>query len=415
MAVPSSEIIRIEPRDLITPPYDDCPACGARDQLGLITVGPTFYRKRCRVCMRDQSHELPTLAPKRVLYLDQLAISNLLKTTLKEHSHKFTEDRAATQSGYWPRLLDRLERLVHLNLLVCPRSSIHELEAAFDDRLSGHLRSFHEQLAANVQFEHQLTVERFQLEMSCVAWLNSREPESLGRGEVVRGRLDAWLDRFVVNAYYPVTPDEISRLRAERDRIDGGLQGSFVRWRDEGPREFDALFGEQVDAYGPGFVSHEYLSEMKIGLRARMESHGVPPAQWSEQMNAFLRSEAAKKTHFARIAAGMLGALAWRAGRNQLAPPTRGLRADLRAISTYLPYADAMFVDNECARLLKDVPLRDQLPYSTRIFSIDSRDELLDWLTEIEDQAPPGHLDLVEHVYGPSWLKPRRVHEKAPG
>ena len=180
--------------------------------------------------------------------LDQLAISNLLKTTLKEPAgHKFTEDRAATQSGYWPQLLNRLERLVHLNLLVCPRSKHHELEAAFDDRLSGHLRSFHEQLAANVQFEHQLTVERFQLEMSCVAWLNSREPESLGRGEVVRGRLDAWLDRFVVNAYYPVTPDEISRLRAERDRIDGGLRVRFVRWRDEGPREFDALFGEQVD------------------------------------------------------------------------------------------------------------------------------------------------------------------------
>ncbi len=406
MASPN-EVIRIDPRSFIGPPFEDCPACGERGELGLLMVNTDSYRKRCRRCMQDQARPLPALAPKRVLYLDQLAISNLLKTTLKEHSHKFTEDRAATQSGYWPQLLDRLERLVHLNLLVCPRSSIHELEAAFDDRLSGHLRSFHEQLAANVQFEHQLTVERFQLEMSCVAWLNSREPESLGRGEVVRGRLDAWLDRFVVNAYYPVTPDEISRLRAERDRIDGGLQGSFVRWRDEGPREFDALFGEQVDGYGPGFVSHEYLSEMKIGLRARMESHGVPPAQWSEQMNAFLRSEAPKKTHFARTVGGMLGALAWRAGRNQLAPPTRGLRADLRAISTYLPYADAMFVDNECARLLREEPLRGQLSYQTRIFSVASRDELLDWLDAVEASAPAGHAELVESVYGPSWLAPR--------
>jgi hypothetical protein len=415
MAVPPSEIIRIEPRDLITPPYDDCPACGARDQLGLVTVTATGYIKRCRRCMRAQTFDLPTLAPKRVLYLDQMAISNLLKTRLPAHQHKFADNNPATHFGFWPRLLNQLERLVHLNLLVCPRSSVHELEAAFDDRLSGHLRSFHEQLAANVRFEHRLTVERFQLEMSCVAWLNSCEPEALGRGEIVRGPLDAWLDRFVVNAYYPVTPDEISQLRAERDRIDGGLQEAFVRWRDEGRRKFDALFGEQLDAYGPGFVSHEDLSELKIGLRARMENHGVPPAQWSEQINAFLRSEAPKKTHVARIAAGMLGALAWRAGHNQLARPTQGLRADLRAISSYLPYVDAMFVDNECARLLKDAPLRDQLPYSTRIFSIGSRDELLDWLTEIEDQAPPGHLDLVEHVYGPSWLKPRRVHEKAPG
>ena len=254
MASPN-EVIRIDPRSFIGPPFEDCPACGACGELGLLMVNTDSYRKRCRGCMQDQARSLPTLAPKRVLYLDQMAISNLLKTTLKEHRHKFTEDRAATQSGYWPQLLDRLERLVHLNLLVCPRSSVHELEAAFDNRLSGHLRSFHEQLAANVQFQHQSTAKRFQLEMSCVAWLNSREPEPLGKGEILRGNLGAWLDRFVVNSYYPVTPDEISLLRAERERIDDGLQGSFARWCDEGPRDFDALFEEQVEAYGPGFAS----------------------------------------------------------------------------------------------------------------------------------------------------------------
>jgi hypothetical protein len=415
MVVPSSEIIRIEPRDSIKPPYDDCPACGARDELGLVTVTATGYLKRCHRCMGAQTFDLPTLAPKRVLYLDQLAISNLLKTRLPAHQHKFADDNPATQFGFWPRLLNQLERLVHLNLLVCPRSSIHDLEAAFNDRLSGGLRSFHEQLAGNVKLAHHASVKSDQLERACRAWLEDREPGPLDTSQVVYGHLDGWLDRFIVNAYYPVTPDEISKLRDGRDRVDQDMQDSFRCWAQMSSPGFDVLFRGELEAYGPGLMKPDYSGSLMIGLRAQLEDHGVAPEQWPSQIDAFLQSEAPTKVYFAEIAAGMLAALAWRAGHNQLARPTRGLRADIQAISTYLPYVDAMFVDNECARLLRDEPLRDQLPCSTRIFSIDSRGELLEWLTEIEDQAPPGHLDLVEHVYGPGWLKPLNASERAPG
>ena len=415
MVVPSSEVIRIDPRDLITPPYDDCPACGESGELGLVTVTATGYIKRCRRCMGAQTFDLPTLAPKRVLYLDQMAISNLLKTRLPAHQHKFADDNPATQFGFWPRLLDRLERLVHLNLLVCPRSSIHDLEAAFNDRLSGGLRSFHEQLAGDIKLEHHATVKIFQLELACRGWLEGREPAPLDAGGVVRGHLDGWLDRFVVNAYFPVTPDEISKLRTERDRIDQDLQDWFRRSCQMSSPSFDALFRRELEAYGPGLMKPDYSGSLMMRLRAQLEDHGVAPEQWRGQIDAFLQSEAPTNVHFAQIAAAMLAALAWRAARNQLSPPTRGLRADLQAISTYLPYVDAMFLDNECARVLREAPLQSRLPYTTRILSIDSQDELLDWLTEIEDQAPPGHLDLVERIYGPGWLKPRNASEQTRG
>ena len=229
MVVPSSEVIRREPRDLITPPYDDCPACGARDELGLVMVTATGYIKHCRRCMGAQTSELPTLAPKRVLYLDQMAISNLLKTRLPAHQHKFADDNPGTQFGFWPRLLDRLERLVHLNLLVCPRSSVHDLEATFNDQLSDGLRSLHEELAGNVKLAHHASVKSDQLERACQAWLEGREPGQLDTSDVVHGHLDGWLDRFVVNAYFPVAPDEISKLRTERDRLDQDLQDWFRR------------------------------------------------------------------------------------------------------------------------------------------------------------------------------------------
>jgi len=358
--------------------------------------------------MADQSRELPRLAPKRILYLDQMAISNLLKSTLPRHRAKFTEDNPATQFGYWPKLLDRLEHLVHLNLLACPRSSIHDLESAFNDRLSGSLRSFHEQLAADVKLGHHEMVQRFQLEAACRGWLSGEAAEPLERGAVVNGTLDGWLDRFIVNAYHPVIPEELEALRANRELLSERWQDSFERWCERGPLAFETLLCEEEAGYGPGLAKQPFSSDVMIGLRAQMEQHGIPQAQWTTQIQAFLHSEAPACTDFARITASMIAALAWRAGRRQLGKPTRGLTADLRAIASYLPYVDAMFLDNECARMLRESPLNESLPYNTQIFSVESRDELFDWLTDVADEAPQGHVELVERVYGPRWLEPRR-------
>jgi hypothetical protein len=401
-----TEIIRIDPRDFISTPDEDCPACGAAGQLGLLMVTATAYRKRCRVCMQDQVRELPALAPKRVLYLDQMAISNLLKCTLSEHQHKFADDNPATHHGFWTRLLGQLERLVHLNLLVCPLSSIHELEAAFDPRLSGNLRSFHSQLAGDIDLEHHETVKRFQLELACRAWLEHSEPEPLNVGDVIHGRLDAWLDRFTVNANYPVTQDELDGLRVRREETDERLQGAVSEWRKQSSRSFAEFFSEQLDAYGPGMASTRPFDLMS-GLRREIEVHGVPPEDCDAQMDAFLHSASPATITFAQVAAGLLATISWRASRNQLARPTRGLLNDIQSISTYLPLVDGMFVDNECARFLQEPELNGRLPYSAQVFSLESRDDLLNWLTEIENSAPAGHEQLVERVYGSGWLKPR--------
>jgi len=140
--------------------------------------------------MEAQTRVLPVLAPKRGLYLDQMAVSNLLKTTLNEHRNKFGHGNPATQFGFWPRLRDQLNRLVHLNLLVCPASSIHEEEAAFDSRLSGLLRASHAQLAANVELRHHEQVKTSQLVLACRAWLAGRQLDQLHMSDVVTGPLD---------------------------------------------------------------------------------------------------------------------------------------------------------------------------------------------------------------------------------
>jgi len=61
---------------------------------------------------------------------------------------------------------------------------------------------------------------------------------------------------------------------------------------------------------------------------------------------------------------------------------------DVRAISTYAPYVDAMFVDRECAALLAEHRLAQDLEYKARIFSLTNGQAFLDYLAEIEAATP---------------------------
>jgi hypothetical protein len=81
-----------------------------------------------------------------------------------------------------------------------------------------------------------------------------------------------------------------------------------------------------------------------------------------------------------RIAAGMLAVYAVKGSRQQAADPNRGMVTDINVVSTYLPYCDAMFIDDECA----------------------------DLLAELEESVTHEHIELVERVYGPGWLMPFR-------
>jgi len=70
------------------------------------------YVRRCIKCWFDQSFPLPALN-KRIIYLDQFVISNMMKEL--DPSNKNT-------NGFYRSLFERLDRLSKLQLLVCPES-----------------------------------------------------------------------------------------------------------------------------------------------------------------------------------------------------------------------------------------------------------------------------------------------------
>jgi len=132
----------------------------------------------------------------------------------------------------------------------------------------------------------------------------------------------------------------------------------------------------------------------------------VPDGEQLSNIAKFFKSEEAQQMPWLQIACGMLAALAVKASLQQAPNPDAGMITDLNTVATLLPYCDAIFIDNRCADLLRTATEHVPLEYKALVFSTRNRDELLDWLGEIEAAADPQHLALVEDVYGSNWPEP---------
>ena len=101
----------------------------------------------------------------------------------------------------------------------------------------------------------------------------------------------------------------------------------------------------------------------------------------------------------------LFAAMARRATNGQKRVPNRGTPNDIDMISSYLPYCDAIFIDDEFAGLLREEPIATEVgKYGTRVFSTRTREEFLAYLREIQAALPAEHLAQVVVTYGESWL-----------
>jgi hypothetical protein len=390
-----------DPRGLIIKPFEDCPCCGAESEFGLLTVSARSYTKRCRRCMKDRTYDLP-LVSKRVIYLDQHAISHMAKALHPESAHLYGPDDPRTQRGFWREAFGRLDRLHKLQLLVCPSSDLQRQESLLDDRLTATLRTMYEHLAGETRFADHRGVRRAEIDEAFCAWLDNREARAVGRREIIHGRLDAWLDKIRVSARLGLEHIEGGLARGTRDRMDAELGGIVERWKS-GPR---LSFGEYYERELRAYAEPPWPSGWHHRMAVRMEQRGIEPSAYDQRISAFAASGRMSDVPSLRIDAAMWAALADEIVSGRAARPSRGMAYDILAIAHFLPYCDAMFVDSQCARLLTSDPVQERLPSHGRIFSIRAQDEFLDFLDDIERDAPAGHDELVRRVYGDHWLEP---------
>jgi hypothetical protein len=103
--------------------------------------------------------------------------------------------------------------------------------------------------------------------------------------------------------------------------------------------------------------------DMRFGLISRyrhltalFERSGVPAKDAFKEVLRFLDWPGNQQQPAHKIFAYLFAALGWRISSGQRPEMNASILNDFSAISTYSPYVDAMFVDRQCASLLRQGP-----------------------------------------------------------
>jgi SWI2/SNF2 ATPase len=230
---------------------------------------------------------------------------------------------------------------------------------------------------------------------------------------------NAWLPtlHIDVNADYSMFADAI---RASRQTAATSLQALADRWAKQGPTFDDIL------QHGYGSASVQALTEASVkfqkammsddpmalinaqsiifdrfrALRRFFEKQGAPLEKSDAAVLSFWKWDGNCQMPTHRIMAYLFAALGWKISCGQRKPTTGGILNDFSAIATYGPYVDAMFVDRECAELLKHPRLRSDLELKAKTFSLQSRDEFIEYLTNLANGASDAVCAYSKELYG---------------
>lgn len=398
-------------------PFEKCPSCGSVT-FGILSVGGSTLRRRCTKCRHARLSVLPELS-KKVVYLDQFAISEIFKV-----KSGLRRPQAGAQV-FWEDVTAQVNRTYLLQQVIFPGSNIHRHETIVA-RFGNDLALAHEMLSGDVSFVNFQDVELAQTLKYAEAYLRKTGAPSVSFDvdEILDGDRNDWLPDLHISANmdYGAFANEIRR---HRDEMDANCARLWERWIAQKPT-FNDVLSHEINDFGNakrGALRHA-AERAKDALEARCDTQEFldqlshPIMREFHQLKQFFKEAGIAESELASsvygfwdwpenrtmpvntISAYLFAGLARRLASGQKKLPSRGTMNDIRAISTYGPYVDAMFLDNECASLLSEEPLRSEINLTARIFSAKSGKAFLEYLRGFEAQTPDDVRRYAHEIYG---------------
>jgi hypothetical protein len=398
-------------------PFQTCPSCDAAGSFGILSVGGDTVRRRCKTCRFSLDEVLPAV-DKKVIYLDQFAISEFYKVKSN------TRRPGAGNQQFWQDFQRIANRAYLVQQVVFPASNIHSDETIVSPFASD-LGLAHEMMSGDTSFEYAHEIAAQHEFAYAEAYIRGSEPPELSTDvdDILVGDRNEWLPdmHITVNMDYSMFADGI---RATRESAGVDLRTLAARWATNKP-SFDDILKHELESYGSaheqaclhfarltkkslenndswGFVnaSQSPALEQYRTLRRLFEKTGTPGDQSHAAVLKFREWPANWQLPTHKIFAYLMAALGWKISCGQRRPIEAGILNDFTAIATYGPYVDAMFVDKECAELLTHGRLRADLKLKAKIFSLQTRDDFLHYLTVLADSATKEVRDSAIELYG---------------
>lgn len=255
--------IKIDPRDFIGGPYEDCPKCG-QHEFGVLNVHENSYTRRCRSrsCWHTLTFVLPALK-KKVIYLDQFAFSNIMKMLSAETPG---HERAKAEP-LWRELFESLGVLCRMQLVICPNSTEHHAESLISPFYE-ELKHTYEHFSTGISFERPISIQHRQVMTAFLAHLNrTKAAFDFDPERITSGRLHGWGDRIYVTVSGAL-PGEKQAIQQTRRRTQVSLAGVFKEWQ-KGGETFALAFEREKAAYARGILD-AYVSDKRKQMQAIM-------------------------------------------------------------------------------------------------------------------------------------------------
>lgn len=408
-----------DPADLIMRPLVQCPSC-KEVAYGVLSVGAETCERRCKRCRHSQTEYLPLLQ-KKVIYLDQFAISDLMKL----RDPQAPGHARVAGNPFWNKLDKSLTQTRRAQLAIFPHSNAHRNESLIYAEYES-LKKSYESYSLGVSFKSPEAIRHLQMACAVVAWAFSKEADhDFDPTQIIHGDVHGWSPRIYVTVEGRYPADIIAGIRAGRNESHTALQECFEVWTSAAHKTFFQRQQEEARAYGPGIIKRHLESlqvRLEIARKARpvdleaffptmfeqtvgvlnftLQKAGITDPKPPAKAVQFLMSEAFTRLPFLIIESSMYANFAMKVAAGQKTPPNQGTATDIEVVSTLLPYCDAMFVDRHTRALVADIPRKHSLRCATKLFSMSNREEFLEYLDTLTATATPDHLALVKRVYG---------------
>lgn len=398
-------------------PFHNCPACRAKATFGILGAGGDSVRRRCTACRYSHNEILP-VPDKKVIYLDQLAISGIFKV---KSGIRRTDNR---NFETWERIERAVDRVSILQRAIFPQSSIHRDETVVWRQHGNELTIAHEMLGGETKFKDHHDIELDQVLKFAQAHIAKTQPQvSFYVDDILEGHRNSWLPDLHITADMDWSAIA-TEIRARVDSTAVEWDQLYNSWKEKKPtfeqvlaNELNSLRAARVgavdsirakldaaidagNAYEAVNVSHYPVMREIRELKRMFSASGVPYDQLGNAVTTFWDWEGNKAMPVHRISAYLFAAIARKLATGQKRLPTRGMSNDIIAISTYGPYVDAMFLDSECATFLSEEPLKSEIGITAHIFSPNSAKEFLEYLTALADSTPGEIRDKAIEIYG---------------
>lgn len=385
-------------KHILFPPYIKCPFCG-KQSFAMASISTRSYWRRCFECGENgQAVKLPPLN-KKLVYLDQFAISEMMKVL------NATFGKQDKVDPYWLTVFEKLDRLIKLQLIACPSSDFHYSESVVAPRGYAAMRQMYSHLSHGSSFKSSRDIRLAQAHQYLEFKAGKRVTIFDRQSNVIDGDYYGWQDRLRFDFKLELSDAEIQAIKDERDAYAQGFDAIYDRWRSESAKSYKDWYKEEGLAAGKVLLK---TSGFMLDLMSRPLFPSLDDKTRIDNLVELMLSEDAIDIPITRLSASL-----WAQIAHQIASGykgmNKGLSTDIEMISAITPYVDAIFVDQPMYNVINNAPgsvnqYIDSL--GTKVFSLKNRDEFLAWLDAVEKEATPEHLALVAEIYGEDWPTP---------